>query len=123
MAATGATACAQSVDTSYVRAHYTKREVRIPMRDGVTLFTSIYTPRDTSREWEEILAHPDYDTYWATKNTRPHLVAGVRPALLVVGGWYDAEDLFGALATYRVANAGNPAGDVRLVMGPWSHGQ
>jgi len=26
----------------YIKTHYTKREVMIPMRDGVKLFTSIY---------------------------------------------------------------------------------
>ena len=77
---------------------------------------------DSLRIWEELISHPNYDAYWAAKNTRPHL-ATMRPAMLVVGGWYDAEDLFGALATYRAANAQSPAGDVRLVMGPWSHGQ
>ncbi|HEY0778124.1 MAG TPA: CocE/NonD family hydrolase [Gemmatirosa sp.] len=77
---------------------------------------------DSLRIWEELIAHPNYDAYWAAKNTRPHLKA-MRPAMLVVGGWYDAEDLFGALATYRAANAQSPGGDVRLVMGPWSHGQ
>ena len=77
---------------------------------------------DSLRIWEELIRHPNYDAYWAAKNTRPHLT-NVRPAMLVVGGWYDAEDLFGALATYRAANAQSPAGDVRLVMGPWSHGQ
>jgi hypothetical protein len=29
---------------AYLRAHYHKQEVRIPMRDGVRLFTAIYTP-------------------------------------------------------------------------------
>ena len=81
-----------------------------------------YATGDSLQQWEEILAHPNYDAYWAAKNTRPHL-RDLRPAMLVVGGWYDAEDLFGALATYRAANAQSPAGDVRLVMGPWSHGQ
>ena len=77
---------------------------------------------DSLRIWEELIAHPNYDAYWAAKNTRPHL-RDMRPAMLVVGGWYDAEDLFGALATYRAANGQSPNGDVRLVMGPWSHGQ
>ena len=31
-----------------VREHYTKYEYRIPMRDGVHLFTSVYVPKDTS---------------------------------------------------------------------------
>ncbi|GJG86247.1 glutaryl-7-ACA acylase [Gemmatimonadetes bacterium T265] len=81
-----------------------------------------YASGDSLRIWEELIAHPNYDAYWAAKNTRPHL-RDMRPAMLVVGGWYDAEDLFGALATYRAANAQSPRGDVRLVMGPWSHGQ
>ncbi len=32
--------------SDYIRAHYTKMEVRIPMRDGARLFTSIYVPND-----------------------------------------------------------------------------
>ena len=30
----------------YVRAHYTKYEFRIPMRDGMRLFTAVYVPKD-----------------------------------------------------------------------------
>lgn len=30
----------------YVRAHYTKYEFRIPMRDGIRLFTAVYVPKD-----------------------------------------------------------------------------
>src|SRR5437879_9171210 len=33
----------------YVKAHYTKYEYRIPMRDGKKLFTSVYVPKDTSQ--------------------------------------------------------------------------
>ncbi len=32
----------------YVKSHYTKYEYRIPMRDGVKLFTSVYVPKDAS---------------------------------------------------------------------------
>jgi len=35
----------------FVRSHYTKREYRIAMRDGVKLFTSVYTPKDHSRQY------------------------------------------------------------------------
>ena len=31
----------------YVRAHYTKYEFRIPMRDGKRLFTAVYVPKDS----------------------------------------------------------------------------
>jgi putative CocE/NonD family hydrolase len=43
-----------------VRARYAKREVRIPMRDGTTLFTSIYTPRDTTRSYPILLMRTPY---------------------------------------------------------------
>ena len=74
-----------------------------------------------ARIWNEYLAHPTYDAYWQARNIRPHLT-GVRPAVLVVGGWYDAEDLFGALHTYQAIEKQNPGATNRLVMGPWTHG-
>ncbi|HJW73489.1 MAG TPA: CocE/NonD family hydrolase [Geothrix sp.] len=72
--------------------------------------------------WEDYLRHTTYDGYWQARNLRPHL-KGVRPAVLTVGGWFDAEDLFGALACARTLNEQSPATDSHLVMGPWSHGQ
>jgi putative CocE/NonD family hydrolase len=74
-----------------------------------------------ARIWNEYLAHDTYDAYWQARNIRPHLT-GVRPAVLVVGGWYDAEDLFGALHTYEAIEKQNPGATNRLVMGPWTHG-
>ena len=35
----------QPASDEYVRAHYTKYEYRIPMRDGVRLFTAVYVPK------------------------------------------------------------------------------
>jgi hypothetical protein len=40
---------ANTAGAEAVRASYRKLEVRIPMRDGVKLFTSLYIPRDTSQ--------------------------------------------------------------------------
>ncbi|MVN75088.1 CocE/NonD family hydrolase [Hymenobacter sp. HMF4947] len=74
-----------------------------------------------ARIWNEYLAHDTYDAYWQARNIRPHLT-GVRPAVLVVGGWFDAEDLFGALHTYQAIEKQNPGATNRLVMGPWTHG-
>jgi hypothetical protein len=71
--------------------------------------------------WREILAHDTYDDFWKARNTRPHL-REVRPAVLTVGGWFDAEDLFGALETYKAIERQSPGTANRLVMGPWSHG-
>jgi hypothetical protein len=71
--------------------------------------------------WKEILSHDTYDAFWQARNTRPHL-EGIRPAVLTVGGWFDAEDLFGALETYKAIERQSPGASNRLVMGPWSHG-
>jgi putative CocE/NonD family hydrolase len=39
-----------------------------------------------------------------------------------LGGWFDAEDLYGALKVYRSIEDSKPAGFNALVMGPWHHG-
>jgi len=72
--------------------------------------------------WLNYVKHPNYDDFWKARNLRPHLRA-MKPAMLVVGGWYDAEDLFGPLATYRAIEAQSPGATNTLVMGPWYHGQ
>jgi hypothetical protein len=72
--------------------------------------------------WKDLLAHGTYDAFWKARNIRPHL-KGIRPAVLVVGGWFDAENLFGALETYRAVEEQNPGARNSLVMGPWWHGQ
>ena len=74
-----------------------------------------------SPEWTEFLAHPTYDPFWQARNIRPHL-KNVRCAVMTVGGWYDAEDLFGPLETYRWTERQNPGITNVLVMGPWAHG-
>ena len=71
--------------------------------------------------WKQAMAHESYDAFWQARDTRPHLKA-IRPAVLTVGGWFDAEDLFGALSTYRAIERQSPGISNRLVMGPWSHG-
>jgi uncharacterized protein len=45
---------------SAVRAHYTKYEYKIPMRDGKRLFTSVYVPRDTSRPYPFLITRTPY---------------------------------------------------------------
>jgi putative CocE/NonD family hydrolase len=71
--------------------------------------------------WKDLMEHDTYDAFWKERNTRPHLKA-IRPSVLTVGGWFDAEDLFGALETYKAIEAQSPGIANRLVMGPWSHG-
>ncbi len=72
--------------------------------------------------WTEFLSHSTYDVFWKTRNVGPNL-KNVHCAVMTVGGWYDAEDLYGALETYRATERQNPGITNMLVMGPWSHGQ
>ncbi len=72
-------------------------------------------------EWTEFLKHPTYDAFWQARNIRPHL-KNVHCAVMTVGGWYDAEDLFGPLEVYRNTERLNPGITNVLVMGPWAHG-
>lgn len=44
----------------YVKAHYTKYEFRIPMRDGARLFTSVYVPKDQSHSWPILMDRTPY---------------------------------------------------------------
>lgn len=74
-----------------------------------------------SKIWNEYLQHNTKDGYWQARDIRKHL-KNVKPATLVVGGWFDAEDLFGALNTYSAIEQQNKKNENRLVMGPWTHG-
>ncbi|NBO91839.1 MAG: CocE/NonD family hydrolase [Planctomycetia bacterium] len=71
--------------------------------------------------WEDVMKHGTYDDFWKARNIRQHL-GNVRPAVLTVGGWYDAENLFGALEVYKNIKKHSPKTNNRLVMGPWIHG-
>jgi hypothetical protein len=71
--------------------------------------------------WNKFTEHPNYDEFWQSRSTLPHL-KNIKPAVLTVGGWYDGEDLSGALYTYKTIEKNNPEASNRLVMGPWTHG-
>jgi hypothetical protein len=71
--------------------------------------------------WNEIMQHGNYDEFWQSRNLRPHL-KNIKPAVMTVGGWFDAEDIFGTLAVYRSVESSSPGAYNILVMGPWYHG-
>jgi putative CocE/NonD family hydrolase len=71
--------------------------------------------------WTQLLEHTTYDEFWQSRAITPHL-RRVAPAVLVVGGWFDAEDLAGPLAVYASIEEKNPRVANHLVMGPWEHG-
>jgi len=78
--------------------------------------------KNASAFWNDMMKHPSYDEWWQARNTRTHL-KGIETAMMTVGGWFDAEDLFGPLRVYEAAEKGAPRAPNTIVMGPWYHGQ
>jgi len=76
---------------------------------------------NTNRIWNEWMEHGDFDQYWQGQNV-PQRLTKVTPAVMTVGGWFDAEDLYGPLKIYQAIEKNNPRTNNMLVMGPWCHG-
>jgi uncharacterized protein len=76
---------------------------------------------DSIAFWNDLMKHPNYDDWWKARNTR-NFVTNVKPAMLIVGGLFDAEDCFGAWNLYKAIEDKSKNTDNRLVMGPWFHG-
>lgn len=71
--------------------------------------------------WNDMMKHGIYDKFWKERNILPNL-GKIKTAVLNVGGWYDAEDLYGPLNVYKTIEEKNPGIINNLVMGPWYHG-
>ncbi|WP_442589012.1 CocE/NonD family hydrolase [Pedobacter sp. AW31-3R] len=103
--------------------------INFPIKDNYRFFLSLGALKnvkekyfgDTIRFWNDLMAHGNYDEFWKQRNIRPHLT-NVKPAVLVVGGFFDAEDAYGTFHTYKAIEDQNPKVNNKLVMGPWFHG-
>jgi len=71
--------------------------------------------------WDDQWKHATYDSYWQSRDLSRHM-KNVHCAVLVVGGWFDAEDLEGPYRTLNAINKFNPETPTTLVEGPWVHG-
>lgn len=71
--------------------------------------------------WTANLDHANYDEFWQVRSLVPYM-KDIKPAVLFVGGWFDAEDLAGPLKLFQSLEKNGPLGPNTLVMGPWSHG-
>jgi putative CocE/NonD family hydrolase len=71
--------------------------------------------------YNAFVTHPAYDAFWQQRSSVLYL-RETRVPTLVVGGWWDQEDEYGALATYRALEKFDRQNKVFLVMGPWNHG-
>jgi putative CocE/NonD family hydrolase len=72
--------------------------------------------------FDQNVEHNTYDEYWRARNNAQYL-KNVRCPVLVVGGWFDAEDLAGTFRTFDAISQQNPTIPTTLVMGPWTHGE
>ena len=78
---------------------------------------------DSVAFWKELYAHPNYDAWWKARDAR-NATKNLNPAMLWVGGLFDAEDTWGAWNAYKAAEQNNPGKAFnKLVMGPWYHVQ
>ena len=78
---------------------------------------------DSLKFWKDLYAHPNLDDWWKARNPR-NFVGNIKPAMLTVGGLFDAEDCFGAWRLYEAIEKKNAATAFnKIVMGPWYHGQ
>ena len=71
--------------------------------------------------WQQMVDHTTYDEFWQARNILPHL-KNIDHAVMTVGGWFDAEDLYGPLNIYKTIERTSPKAKNSIVMGPWGHG-
>jgi uncharacterized protein len=101
---------------------------RIPSQDNYDFYLKTGALKNFSKImgdsiafWKDLMNHPDNDAWWQARNAR-NFVTNIKPAVLVVGGTFDAEDCFGAWNLYKAIEDKSKNTDNRLVMGPWFHG-
>jgi hypothetical protein len=70
--------------------------------------------------WDMNVGHTTYDEVWQSRAIWKYLTA-IKPAVMLVGGWYDTEDPQGLLRQFDFMEKHTPPADM-LVMGPWNHG-
>ncbi len=106
-----------------------KTNFKTPIRDDYAFFLKTGAIPDFTKLtgdsvgfWNEIMQHPNYDAWWRARNARSYCY-NIKPAMLEVGGLFDAEDCFGAWNTYKAIEKQCPNTVNKLVIGPWYHGQ
>lgn len=76
---------------------------------------------DSIKFWTDLMTHPNLDDWWKARDARVGFTNYTKqlPAIMVVGGLFDAEDCYGA---WRLFDAIKNYKNTYLVMGPWYHG-
>ena len=101
----------------------------LPVKDGYDFNLRLGSLKNVTEKfhfdnffWQQIVNHPNYDEFWQKRNLLPHL-NNVKHAVMTVGGWFDAEDLYGPLNIYKTIEKTSSTARNSIVMGPWAHGQ
>ena len=96
--------------------------------DGYSFFLNIGPLKNVNEKyfhhliptWNDYMRHGDYDAYWRKQNCLPHL-QNIDHPVLVVAGWFDAEDFYGPMNVYDAIEMQNSNNKTTLVVGPWKH--
>jgi putative CocE/NonD family hydrolase len=107
---------------------YGETMIKNVSKDGSVFYNELGTLKQGADKYykdnffmQENLDHPNYDEFWKKRSLLPHL-KNVTHAVMTVGGWFDAEDLFGPLNIYKTIEKISPKAKNTIVMGPFSHG-
>lgn len=110
------------------KAWYSESMIKSTSEDGLKFYREMGTLKEAYDKYykdnffmTEIMNHPNYDEFWQKRSLLPHL-KNINHAVMTVGGWYDAEDLFGPLNIYKTIEKTSPKAKNTIVMGPFSHG-
>ncbi|SHI77168.1 hypothetical protein SAMN04488096_104186 [Mesonia phycicola] len=101
---------------------------KLPSKDQYQFFLD-HTPISKLDEyypdnffWNQLKEHPNYDKFWQDRGLIKHLKeAKIKTAVMYVGGFFDAEDLYGPFQSYKAIEE-NSKNYNTIVYGPWSHG-
>lgn len=100
--------------------YYTQDKYKFYLETGALKnFTKLMG--DSILFWNELMSHPNYDEWWKVRDARVGC-KNVKPAMLTVGGLFDAEDCYGAWRLYEAIEKQSPSTNNKIVMGPWFHG-
>jgi putative CocE/NonD family hydrolase len=104
-----------------------RRGFTFPEKDNYTFYLkqgalkNFANYMDSVDFWKDLMNHPNYDAWWQSRDAR-RACKKIAPAMLVVGGTFDAEDCYGAWNLFKAIAKQSPNTLNNLVMGPWFHG-
>ncbi len=71
--------------------------------------------------WDDLMQHGNYDDFWQTRNVSAN-INKVSIPVLNVGGWFDRENIYGTLNSFKTIESKNLKNKNSIIVGPWFHG-